>query len=425
MSLIRTSALNGVAVVVRTATAMGLNKVLAVLVGPAGYALIGQFQNLLTVVITFATGAVNTGVTKATAEYHDDPERRRRLWRTSATTVLLASCLVALVTAAFSRQLAASFLGDVRYATVLIWVAISIVPISFNALLLAILNGLKDVRRYVISNIAGSLLSLVVTGALAWFYGLLGALIALSVNQGIVVVVTLLQVRRCDWFEPRAWIGAIDRRELRGLGGYVLMAATTALVGPASQLLVRDLLIKRFGMAHAGYWDAMWRISTIYLSLITTTLSLYYLPRIAELRDWLELRLELRRVLQLVVPATAFLSVMLFLTRDIVVSLLFSDSFGPMKTLFAWQLSGDVIKITAWLFAFLMIGRGLVVAFILTEIMAGVVFVLATMVLTSWIGFPGVAAAHFLNYAVYLIVVAMLTVGTPARRARLLRRSPQ
>ncbi|MFO5718687.1 O-antigen translocase, partial [Klebsiella pneumoniae] len=74
------------------ATAMGLNKVLAVLVGPAGYALIGQFQNLLTVVITFATGAVNTGVTKATAEYHDDPERRRRLWRTSATTVLLASC---------------------------------------------------------------------------------------------------------------------------------------------------------------------------------------------------------------------------------------------------------------------------------------------------------------------------------------------
>ena len=57
--------------------------------------------------------------------------------------------------------------------------------------------------------------------------------------------------------------------------------------------------------------------------------------------------------------------------------------------------------------------------------MAGAVFVLGTMVFTSWIGFPGVAAAHFLNYAVYLIAVAMLTVGTPARRARLLRRSPQ
>lgn len=425
MSLIRTSALNSVAVAVRMATAMALNKVLALLVGPAGYALIGQFQNLLSVVITFATGAVNTGVTKATAEYRDDRERQRRLWRTAAMVVLCASGATAVLVGMFSRSLAERFLGDAQFSTVLIWTAISIVPISLNALLLAILNGLKDVRRYVVSNLAGSLISLLLTGVLAYCRGLEGALIALSLNQGVVIVVTLLQVRRCEWFTPRRWLGSLDRRELRGLGGYVLMAATTALVGPASLLIVRNILVDRFSLAHAGYWDAMWRISAIYLTLITTTLTLYYLPRIAEIRDWDELSSELRSVLRLVIPTVAALALALFLARGLVIALLFSPRFAPMEELFAWQLAGDVMKVTAWLFAFLMVGRGLIVEFIVTEVMAAVIFAGATLILTRWMGFRGVAAAHCLNYAVYLVVVAGLTIGTPARRARLLAGAAQ
>lgn len=420
MSLIRTSALNGVAVAVRMATAIGLNKVLALLVGPAGYALIGQFQNLLSVVTTFATGAINTGVTKATAEYADDQERQRRLWRTAAMVVATASLVAALLVAGLSRTISIAFLGSPKFTVVLIWAAISIVPISMNALLLAILNGLKDVRRYVVSNIAGSLISLVLTGVLAWLLGLQGALIALSLNQAIVVVVTLWQVRKCEWFEPRQWLGRLDGRELRGLGGYALMAATTALVGPTALLLIRYILIERFGLSYAGYWDAMWRISTLYLTMITTTLSLYYLPRIAEIREWSELRKELWHVLSLVLPAIVALAFAIFLFRDVVIALLFANSFAPMKALFAWQLIGDVLKVTAWLFAFLMIGRGLVVAFIVTEIMAAVLFTAGTWVFTSWIGFPGVAVAHLVNYAVYLVVVVGVTVGTPARRARLL-----
>jgi PST family polysaccharide transporter len=420
VSLIRTSALNGVAVAVRMGTAIGLNKILALLVGPTGYALVGQFQNLMSVVTTFATGAVNTGVTKGTAAYHEDPARQLRLWRTAAMLVLGASVSAAILVYIFSTELAIVFLGGPQFAIVLVWAAVSIVPISLNALLLAILNGLKDVKRYVVSNIAGSILSLVVTGALAWASGIEGALIALSVNQAVVIVVTLYQVWRCPWFEPRHWLGKLDKREFRGLGGYTLMAATTAIVGPASLLFVRKVLVTRFGLAHAGYWDAMWRISTIYLTLITTTLTLYYLPRIAELRIWEELRAELRHVLLLVMPAVVLMALGLYLTRGMVISILFTSSFAPMETLFAWQLLGDVLKIAAWLFAFLMVGRGLVVEFILTEIMAAAVFSVAVLALTNRFGFAGVAMAHFANYAIYLIVVVAITIGTPKRRARLL-----
>ena len=72
MTLLKTSTWNGLAVGVRMLTALAVNKFLAILVGPSGYALIGQFQNGITVMIAFSTGALGTGVTKYTAEYHGD-----------------------------------------------------------------------------------------------------------------------------------------------------------------------------------------------------------------------------------------------------------------------------------------------------------------------------------------------------------------
>ena len=417
MSLLKTSALNGVAVVVRTGTALVLNKVLAIYVGPAGYALIGQFQNALTMAITFATGATGNGVVKLTAEYAVDLERQRRMWRTAGLLVLVASFIGAGLILAFRDRLASAFLHDPGYSGVFAWLAACLPLIAGNALLLAIMNGKKEVRRFVVSNIGGSIVSLLVTGILAWQFGLYGALVALSVNQGILLLVTLQQALGTHWFRWRSLVGSIDLGEARRLAGFVIMASATAIVSPLSQILVRSTLVDRFGLTYAGYWDAMWRISTLYLTLITTTLSLYYLPRIAEIRHWPEMRRELLLVYRTVLPLVIAASTAIFIARDLIVTLLFADDFRPMRVLFAWQMAGDVVKIASWLLAFLMIGRGLVKSFVATEIIAGLVFWLATTICTRLFGFQGVAIAHLVTYSTYALLVAALTIASPQRRS--------
>jgi len=79
MNLLKTSALNGVAVLIKTATMFILNKILAIYVGPSGYAAIGQFQNFIQMVTTFAGSAINTAVIKYTAEYHGDETKQRAM----------------------------------------------------------------------------------------------------------------------------------------------------------------------------------------------------------------------------------------------------------------------------------------------------------------------------------------------------------
>ena len=52
MTLVKTGFLNAIAVAIRILSSIVLNKILAIYVGPSGYAIIGQFQNLVTMLTT-------------------------------------------------------------------------------------------------------------------------------------------------------------------------------------------------------------------------------------------------------------------------------------------------------------------------------------------------------------------------------------
>lgn len=121
MTLIKTSVLNGFAVVVKMLTLLGINKILAVYVGPSGYAALGQFQNAVQMITTFASGAINIGVTKYTAEFHADERQQVKVWKTAGTIVLLSSLTASLLVALFNRELAAWFLKDDSYGGVFLW----------------------------------------------------------------------------------------------------------------------------------------------------------------------------------------------------------------------------------------------------------------------------------------------------------------
>ena len=408
MTLVKTGLLNGIAVVIRLVTALGLNKLLAVYVGPAGYAVIGQFQNAIGMITTFASAGINTGVTKYTAEYFDDDERQYSVWRTAIIIVAAGSLFASSGIAIFHHSLAIFFLKDEAYGSVFLWFAATLSLLVFNALLLAILNGKKDIRRYVTVNIAGSLISLVVTGILARFWGLYGALVALTINQSIVFIVTLAICSKSEWFRFRNLIGSFDHVNARNLSKFVLMALTTAAVGPISQIMVRDHIVTTLGWASAGHWQAVTKISEMYLMLVTSTLGIYYLPRLSEIRTSSELKLEIISGYKLILPLAVIGAGIIYLLRGWVVVTLFTADFAPMKDMFAWQLGGDVAKIGSWLLAYVMLGRAMVRVFIITEIVFASTWVGMVFILTNKFAIQGVFMAYFTNYVLYWMIMTLI-----------------
>ncbi|RWU17769.1 O-antigen translocase [Pseudomonas alkylphenolica] len=405
MTLIRTSLLNAIAVAVKMATLLGLNKVLALYVGPSGYAAIGQLQNAVTMFTTLASGAVSTGVTKYTAEFAEHPEKQRKIWRTAGTLSLLVSGVLAVLIIVLRIPLARWFFNDETLAPVLLWFAATLVFFSFNSLLLGVLNGKKDVARYVVANIVGSLISLVVTCALTITLGLYGALVSLAVYQSLSFVATLTICMRTEWFRLADFWGELDREALARLSKFALMAVVTACSLPVCHVFIRDYLGTTFGWEHAGYWEAMWRLSSAYLMLITTTLAVYYLPRLSELSDAGALRREIIQGYKLILPLTVLAGLVIYLLRDFIIHVLFSESFAPMRELFAWQMVGDSLKIASWLMAYLMLGKALTRLYLVTEILSTLSLYALTIYLTQLWGYEKVTLAYAVNYLLYGVVM--------------------
>ncbi|WP_159516549.1 O-antigen translocase [Acinetobacter sp. 18QD2AZ41W] len=406
MNLLKTSVLNGVAVLIKTITLFVLNKILAVYLGPTGYAALGQFQNFIQMVTTFAGSAINTAVIKYTAEYHEDESKQRAIWKTAGSIVFVFSLMFAFLILIFQRQLSLYIFHTLEYQTVFVWFAVFLLFFNFNTLFLAILNGKKEILKLVLANIAGSLFALIVTSILAIKLHLYGALIALSIYQSIAFIVTLFLCYRADWFKFSSLFGKIDLEITKKLTSFIWMALVSAICVPLSQILIRAYLSQEFGLAYAGYWEAMIRLSTVYLMLVTTTLGVYYLPRLSELKMIDEIKKEVYLGYKFLFPLAVAGGVVIFVLRDWIIKVLFSPSFAPMQSLFFWQMMGDALKIGSWILAYLMLSKAMTKLYISTEIIFTLSLIALTYVCTQLFGFEGVSMAHFINYGMYWVVIS-------------------
>jgi polysaccharide transporter, PST family len=415
MSLVKTSVLSALSVGTRIVTSILLNKVVAVYVGPAGYGVIGQFQNLVGIVSTLASGGVNTGVTRYTAEYAGQEDRQHAVWNTASGLGLVGAGVCALALILAREPLARWALGDVAHADVMVWLGGSLAFLVLNGLMLAILTGRKAVRSLVVASIAGSLISAVLAAVLVSTRGLGGALLAIAVSQAIAFGVTAIIFHKADGTSVRQLFGRIHPQTARRLGSYALMAATSALATPLAQIFIRDRLAKDLGWFDVGLWQALWKISELHLMLLTTTLSVYLLPRFAEIQHADELVREVRASYRFVLPLSVATCSVIYLLRTPLVHGLLTTEFLPLLALLGVQLVGDFLKINSWVMAYTMVSHAMTRVFIATEIVFALVLACSTTLMARQWGLLGATAAYALTYASYWIVVAFAFRGLVSR----------
>jgi PST family polysaccharide transporter len=408
MKLVKTVVLTGLQSVVRIASSLVLNKIIAVYVGPSGYAVMGQFQNLIALMTSLAGGVISTGVTKATAAHYDDEARQHLVWQTAIRFSLWGSLAAGIGLFIFRDWLAQRVLNQAGMFDVFIWLAITLPILTLNNILLAIVNGKKETRIYVVSNIIGGLLVVGMIIAMTMAFGLHGILISYTVGPALVLMTTAMFVTRTRWFSFKQLWGKIDLPEMRELAGFGAMGLLSALIIPFSLIVIRDHLVTKLGMNVAGYWQATWKISEIYLTLVTGALAVYYLPRLAEIRTSRELKTEIFNVYRLILPIVTAGALLIYFLRDVIIHILLTKEFVPMHDLFFWQLVGDVLKIGAWILAYVMVGRAMAKTYLISELMLWVTF----MALARWgidsIGVQGVTMAYAATYGLFWIAMVFL-----------------
>ncbi len=409
MNLIRTSILTLISTAVKMAAGLVINKAVAVYIGPTGLALVGQFQNFNQLMMTAAQGAINNGVTKYVAEYGKDGDRIPALLSTAVRISLSSSALVGLGIIVFANYASTQILKSDHYGYIFVILGFTISLFVLNNLLLSILNGLREIKIWVAINIIQSIYGLIFTTLLIKFLGLDGILIALATNQSVIFFILLWMLRGHKIINLENFKRPFDKPEAKKLAAFAAMAVVSAITVPVSHLVIRNYIGTTLGWDEAGYWQAMWYISTMYLMAVTTTLSIYYLPKLSEITDKATIRSELWHGYKIIMPLVAITSVGIFLMKDYIIALLFTNDFLPIRQLFLWQLVGDVLKVASWLFAYLMVAKSMSKTFIVTEISFSLSLVLLARWLVGQYGLVGISYAFAANYAIYLIVIIFVT----------------
>ena len=407
MTLIKTSVLTGISTVIKLVSAFVINKVIAIYIGPSGLAIVGQLQSFTSIITTFSNGAISSGIVKYTAEYQDI-EEKKKIFSSSIVISLICSLIISIFLFGFSDYLSELILKDIQYSSVFIIFGATIFLFALNMVLISILNGQKEIKKYVLVNIAGSIFSLVFTSILIMQLNLIGALYAMVLNQSVMFFVTLAFVIKSSWFKLEYFKQGLDKESLSKLSKYSLMAIVSALTVPVSHLIIREYIGENLGWDSAGYWQGIWYISTMYLMLVTTTLGVYYLPRLSEIQDNKELRKEIFSGYKIIMPIVILASLIIFLLKEYVILIAFSKDFMPMMELFAWQLMGDVIKIASWLLAYLMLAKAMTKVFIYTEVLFSALFVGLSILFVDKFGLVGITYAYALNYFLYLVMMIFI-----------------
>ncbi|MDS1315140.1 O-antigen translocase [Aliarcobacter butzleri] len=404
MTLIKTSILTAISTIIKVISAFVINKVIAIYVGPSGLAVIGQLQNFISIVTTFSNGAITSGIVKYTAEYQVI-EQKQKIFSSSIVISLVCSLIISIFLFGFSDYLSVLILKDIQYSRVFVVFGLTIFLYALNTVLMSILNGQKEIKKYLLVNIISSIFSLFFISLLIMQLNLMGALYALVVNQSVVFFVTLMFVIKSNWFKLEYFKQGLDKESLSKLSRYSLMAITSALTVPVSHLIVRNYIGENLSWDDAGYWQGIWYISTMYLMVVTTSLSVYYLPKLSEIQDKIELKKEIFYGYKIIMPIVLVMSLVIFLLKEYVILIAFSDKFMPMMELFTWQLIGDVIKVASWLLGFITVAKAMTKTYISLEILGSLNFVLLAIYFVDNFGLVGVTYAYTINYVLYMFVM--------------------
>ncbi|WP_279151642.1 O-antigen translocase [Photobacterium iliopiscarium] len=406
MNIVKASVYSFISTVVKMLSGLVINKAISIFVGPSGLALIGQLQNASGIIQVISSGGIANGIIKYTAEN----ENRSETWSTGLRITLIFSILSTVILLFFSEKISVLFFHTAEYQFVILILGVMITLFSLNQFVLSIITGLGSIKLYTVINIIQSFYSLILTVTLIYFYSVNGALVAMVTNQAIVFFIVLYKIRSNKDIKLSMFKHPFNKSESRKLFSYSLMTLVSALTLPLSLVLIRNYIGSQLSWDYAGYWQAMSYLSSMYLLIITTLLSTYYLPVLSKTKSKKDLYYEIRKAYIFLIPIVITVAIIIFYSRGIIVSLLFDEKFIVMEKLFKWQLIGDVIKVCSCLLSYIILAKTMTRVFIITELISASMLTLLSMYFIDNYGFVGLSYAYAMSNFIYFLMIFIIIV---------------
>ena len=394
---------------------MILLKYLAWQFGPSTFGLLTQVMGIAAIFYLFAGGGITNGVIRNVSASRSEGERRR--WMAAATTLtMLASIGLAAAAIALALFGSNAVFGEPGYAPVFIGIAAAQALLGFGNLALGYFSAVGDNRTFATVQIIANVLSLLLLVALTQGMGLNGAVAALVAGPSLVGAVALWrfsrQVAQRDMFRIN-W----DRAALIDLLSYGAVMASSVTAVPLAQLLIRVDMSERLGWDMVGYWQAVAKISDANMTFVGVIIINYLLPQLASRHEPADARRFLLRFAAMMLGIFVLTCGAIYVLRDYVILIIYSEKFLNASNLVLPQLIGDTLKVATLLLYYYFMSRGRVLVVFVCELALGITLYALYLVLVPAYGAAAPIYAFAAAYDGALVVMIALLALVRERAA--------
>ena len=400
MNFIKTSFLSALSTGISLLARLISTKIVAVYLGTNGMFLLGQLKDFLRLGNTISSFGIENGIVKYVAEFEEQKENLSNIIGTSFRINIISAFFVSLVILAFKNQISTFLQIDFDENFYFFLLVTSVISASIHTCFLSIYNGLNRIKLFVIVIIFSNNVSAIILVLFVLKMQIVGAFYALVINQILSLIINIIFYAVYKPFLIQWIFKKYINEYFKKLSSFSIMA----IVGPVcliiSSFIVRDYLYDKFGADYAGSWEAMWRISAIYLLFLITTFKFYLIPTFSKLND-IELKKEVFKIWKIVVPIIILITTAVYFSKNIIINLLLSNEFILINSIIFFHLIGDIIKINCWVLGNIMISKAKTKSFVFFQIEWSLVFVTLTYIFIEKYGFVGVSISYFVTYIIH------------------------
>ena len=436
VDLLKIGTFSVISTVIKSVSFLGITKIASVYLGVAQFSIFYQFISIITIFTLCSTGAIDSGITKFTAEYAHDSEKLRVFSAACRLITIVFATLTALSLLIFADFWSIFFYNNSQYGSYLQMLGAVIGFTAIYKYQMAVLNGEKKYGVFYQLDAIQNMVILGICLMLMPFFKLTGSITAYLLAPFFTLLIGYVFLKK-HFKSPH--LGSISvifnqlrydlspenikkQRPFSRLFSFSAYSFLGLLMGPYIEILIRQSLISSHSVEYASIWDGLNRINGLFSVFTITLINTFVIPHFAALKQNASvLSRELLRLFLVIIPPFIVVALGVYLLREWFVLTFFSPAFLPLTALMGIQLLGCLVSVINMVFTNFIISRYNPLFVVPYNILASLSYYFLISSFTLRYGYQGLPLAYLINslIGVFLLVIIIILVPRFQRKSTL------
>jgi len=386
------------------------SKLAAILIGPAGIGIVGVLNSTLNVIIGFSKLGLDVSAVKEISAFKEkDITKTLRTIYVLRRLCWVTGLLGAIITFALSPWLSELAFGDSSHTISFMLLSLAVLFNQLTVGNLAILQGLRRLKKLAKASLWGSFFSLIVIIPLYYYYGISGIVPAIILISFFTYVFSWIYTKREFVNQPNLTVKeTLSQGKSMMKLGFVLSLGSLATV--ITIYAIQIFITNNGGVDEVGFYNAAFIIINAYVGVVFSAMSKDYFPRLSSIVN--EQKTMLKVVNQQAYVAILLLTpiIVIFLAFiPTIISILFTKEFMPIIGILTFGILATIFKAVSWSMGYILVAKGDSKLYIKTEVGFNTLLLIMSIFGYVYGGLTGIGISYLVYYIIYLFGIKIIT----------------